>query len=502
MVNTNQRFFFTMLELPRLYFNNLLIDVYLQSVSKLKKQCKFMPTSDVNIIAAQKQETNFNHRYKNNTHNLLKPHGVSIKLKILDPEPIDNNLFHSDDKHIFKRRDDCCKSSFINEKAIPSTPTSSWKLFKHHRSKPEKFTENLELDIDHYPLPIITKAAQLAHIYLTLPKCFINEREANRSMLTPFLDFFYFYQQIQLGKTFYVVIQHGTRSLKISHHYILTTINPLELVLRSYSKNYTVNLLQTEIISIPLIQIPNWKYIVLYETQKANGHLKLVNFKNYLKQNNSIQISLYDKSKLIFDLNLGILIIPNHKTCMHRNSFHELEYNKLLSQLAFKMMFLEEIVILTYPNKDCTKFVKEVNCWSNHFEDKSNMYIYKSVKFNDSILYANDVIYFNEECFMILYYNRFELYKKNYKHRIRSYLNNSLDLKFKLIFSAKWNDVCSSEQELNNIDKPCWFLLCVSYIRGDGLIVLNNPKFFNFASETVLQKRKWLQYVYYLKIVV
>lgn len=488
-----------MLELSRINFNQLVIDGYLKSVSKLPTLDKRRQISDVE---EQKEEIFKNH-HTNIANASLKSPRLCTKLKLLEPEPITKILFNSADTQILQSRNDLSESFLKDKQKISSKNLSSWKIIKLQKLQPENFSERLNLNPDFYPLPIITKGANLSYIYLDPLRCFNNKREVHISILTPFYDLLYFYQQIQFGKTLYVVIQHGTKSIKLSHRYILTTKNPIQLVLMSYSKNYTVDLLQTDVISIPLVQIPNWKLIVLYETQKANGRLKLVNVRNYMKQNKTIQITMQDKSQLIFDLNMGMLIIPYHKTCMHRSNFHKIEYNKVLSILIFKMLFLEEIVILTHPSNNCTDFVNEVNCWSTDFENQSDIFIFENIKFNDSILYANDVIYnFNEECYLILYYNRFELYKKKYKHQIRTYLNNNLDLRFKLIFSAKWNDICSLEQELNNISNPYWVLLCVSYICGDGFSILNKPKYFNFTSETVLQKQKWLKYIYYLKIVV
>lgn len=496
-----------MAELSYLEFQQLLIHYYLQNML-------FLQTESYSIRTGKQKKKEFtNNLTQKRRANVLKNKLFKSKFKLLSPEPTQNDFLNLSR---YKQNDISDDETIVSaEDKLSLTKFESLPLLKIEKDNDSILRNDGLMKFDYFPLPIVQTNGKLIFINLSIPILQqdtngIGQNITNKSfILTPFHDLYQFYKQKQYITNGYVIIRHDTKTLKLTNHYLLSTENPIETIILKYEATHNFNLIETENTVIPLNQLPNWRILILYQNQIKQRQLKLINFSKFLTKNNTIHIILNDRSILMFDLNSGLLTIPFHNTCMHRTDFHKIEYDKFSKMLCFKMLFLEEITVFVKQiNYDCIRFIDTVNDWNNdtfNFFSKKNMYIHKEIIYNDVILYANKIKYNDDksQSILILYYDRFEIYKKIHKHKVRTYLNNNFDLKYKLILSAKWYDVCFPEKNhFVDKDKTDWFLLCISYIIRDGIEVVKNPKFIKFSSETILEKQLWFKYIHYLKIII
>lgn len=358
-----------------------------------------------------------------------------------------------------------------------------------------------KLDAKYYLLPVVSKDGKLKHVFLTFPiACSLQAILETNIWLTPHPDLLILLYQSQHPIHLYVAIRFGARTLKLSHEYILSHSNPIADIIELYSC-WQYNLIKTEDTIVPISQIPNWKLLTLFAKQKKHPFLELIDYKNFLLPNQPQKILLSDDSVLTFDENSGILNIFSKGSAMHRSNFIGVHYIKRFSLLCFQMLLSDQVFIFLKLDADATEFVENVNNWVDCRLDKYKIYFYKKVSYDNFIIHSGMVQYNDKEnFFLILYYDRLELYGVNRKHKIRFYLNNQVYLKYKLYLSAKWNDVCVLRNELEESNE--WFLTCISYIYENNAEVTNIPKVLRFCSENVLETKTWLSYIHYLKIVI
>ncbi|XBW36197.1 hypothetical protein QEN19_001777 [Hanseniaspora menglaensis] len=357
---------------------------------------------------------------------------------------------------------------------------------------------------DYFLLPVVDVKGNLKHLCLSFSPANNKFGISNfENILTPFQDLYFLYYQSQRASNSYVIVQFETKTTRLTHDYILSNRNPFDSILSSSYNCKFFNLIKIDKKIIPLKQLPSWKILTLYYNQENPRYLSLINFENFLVLNDIIKIKLQLGKTLTFDLNSGVLNISNQQTCMHRSDFKHIEYNSLSPVLLFKMISTEDILICTESNFDASETVQKINNWENFRKQSPILYMFEEIPSQNSILFAGKVKFDKiKDCMLILYYNRFEVYREQSKHLIRSYLNKKLDLKYKLCFYTFWKNICLPPQYLQRSETTEWILISISYFKTNNLEVVNAPKVLKFGCESVSEKEKWLEYISYLKIVV
>jgi hypothetical protein len=300
----------------------------------------------------------------------------------------------------------------------------------------------------------------------------------------------YFDSQIYDNK---VIFQHDTKSISISHRYLLTQQD----VLLTLIKDTSVNLIQTDIATIPIHQLTAiWKIIPLFKRQFVSRHLRLVNINSYYTPNNQIylQIDIHKKS-IIFDKNHGMIYIPFLNTQMLTSDFHNVEYNSISNVLTFNLKFMRKICIPVHEldiNKietfvnSCNVY-KEINYQNYSLEFKVFENIENSYK--DILCVSKMIINKEKECLVMIFHDRIEISKIVKVHNIRTYLNNDYLLKYKFILSARIEDICLETSQYYCNDSLDIVLGLISYIQGNYISVYKNPKVITLTCKSLAEKK-------------
>lgn len=317
------------------------------------------------------------------------------------------------------------------------------------------------------------------------------------------------YRTIYFGNLIYdnkVVFQHDTKSISISYKFLFTKQNFfLKLI-----EDISVNLIQTDIATIPIHQLTAiWKIIPLFKRQLASRHLSLVNICTYHTPNNQISLQINNQKKsIIFDKNHCIVIIPFLNTQMLTSDFHNVEYNSSLKALVFNLKFMKKICIHVYEpdiNK-IEKFVNSCNMYTgrNCQNTLSNFKVFENIEYsyNDILCVNKMTMNKKKEYLIMILHDRIEISKTVKVHNFRTYLNNDNLLKYKLILSAKINDICLETDQYYCKDSLDIVLGLISYIQGNYISVYKNPKVITLTCNSLAEKKNWIQYIDYLKIVI
>ena len=313
----------------------------------------------------------------------------------------------------------------------------------------------------------------------------------------------YFDSQIYDNK---VIFQHETKSISISHKFLLSNQDALLTLI----KDISVNLIQTDIATIPIHQLKAiWKVIPLFKRQFVSRHLSLVNINSYYTPNNQIclRIDIHKKS-IIFDKNHGILFIPFLNTQMLTSDFHNVEYNSISNVLTFNLKFMRKICIPVHEldiNKIET-FVDSCNTYKeiNYQNTLSKFKVFENIEnsYKDILCVSKMIINKEKECLVMIFHDRIEISKVVKVHNFRTYLNNDYLLKYKFILSARIEDICLETSQYYCKDSLDIVLGLISYIQGNYISVYKNPKVITLTCKSLAEKRNWIRYIDYLKIVI
>lgn len=303
-----------------------------------------------------------------------------------------------------------------------------------------------------------------------------------------------------------VIFQHKTKSITISHKFLLKKKDALIKL----ANDISVNLVQTDIATIPIHQLThNWKVIPLFKRQFISRHLNLVKICSYHIPNNHIflQIDVYKKC-IIFDKNHGIVFIPFLNTQILTSDFHNVEYNSILNVLVFNLKFMRRTLIPVY-EPDITKietFVNSCNIWKEINDQNCSLKfkVFENIEnsYKDILHVSKMIINKEKECLVVIFHDRIEISKAVKIHTFRKYLNNEYSLKYKFILSAKIEDICLKISQYHCKDSLDIILGLISYIQGNYISVYKNPKVITLTCNSLAEKRNWIKYIDYLKIVI
>lgn len=317
------------------------------------------------------------------------------------------------------------------------------------------------------------------------------------------------YKDVYLNNQVYgnkVIFQHDTKSISISHKYLLTNQDALLTLI----KDTSINLIQTDIATIPIHQLTAiWKIIPLFQRQCASRHLSLVTISSYLKPNNqaSLQIDIHKKS-IIFDKNHGILFIPFLKTQMLTSDFHNVEYDATLNALLFSLKFMRKLCIRIHEQniKKIEAFVNSCNFYkeTTYQNTFSKLKVFENIEhsYKDILCVSKMILNKEKECLIMIFHDRIEISKIVKVHNFRTYLNNDYLLKYKFILSARIEDVCLETSQYHCKNSLDIVIGLISYIQGNYISVYKNPKVITLTCNSLTEKKNWIQYIDYLKIVI
>ena len=435
-----------------------------------------------------------------------KNNGSKNKLNFLSPEPNNQRLLKNS-----SLTDNLKLNEINNEESLIPAPSSKI-ILSSDNTENNNLVNKYSIDCINYSNGCVYQKMVLYSNFDNCKNLYKNETITGKNIINSnsLLLLFYSHCFISISENrhwqFNVIFQHNTKTYTISYRYLLTEKNAVQLLMNSIP----TNLIQTDIAIIPIHQLSNnWKLIPLFERQIISRNLSFINFSSYLVPNNQIFLQIdMNKTFIIFDKNHGLLSIPFCKTLIHTADFHNIKYDLANKELVFSLKFMEKLSIPIFEsnfNKIKT-FINACNSWGK-FDNQTcspNFKIYENINKSDKdILFVDKLIMNkNKECLVVLYHDRIEINKIVKKHNIRTYLNSNYLLKYKFILSANIKDVCFETSQYYSNDSLDFCIGLISYIQGNFITVYKNPKIITFTCKSISEKKIWLQYIDYLKIVI